>query len=53
MNWTLLDVQKLPGFTAETPRHEFTIAKPAKWNIYRLNVTAADDNEGIRSQRSN
>lgn len=45
-NWTVLDTEDAPGFTAESPRREFTIAKPAKWNIYRLSVTAANEVEG-------
>lgn len=46
--WTLLDARKPPLFTAETPRREFAIAQPAKWNIYRLNVTAANEQEGVQ-----
>ena len=46
-NWTRLDLQS-PGFTEENPRREFTIADPAKWNMYRLAVTAADEREGVR-----
>lgn len=45
--WTSLDIQKAPEFNEHTRRHEFTIAKPAKWNIYRLNITAAHEPEGI------
>ncbi len=45
-NWTVLDTENAPGFTAESSRREFTIAKPAKWNIYRLSVTAANEMEG-------
>ncbi len=48
VTWTTLDLQNAPGFTEQTQRREFTIAKPAKWNIYRLNVTAANENEGIQ-----
>ena len=47
VSWTVLDTQDAPGFTAESPRREFSIARPAKWNIYRLNVTAANEKEGI------
>ncbi len=47
-NWTLLDQQETPGFTGETSRREFTIAKPAKWNLYRLSVAAANASEGVR-----
>ena len=47
-SWTRLDVQEAPGFNALSPRREFPVAKPAKWNIYRLSVTAANENEGIQ-----
>lgn len=47
-SWTLLDTRKAPGFAEQTPRREFTIAKPAKWSIYRLSVTAANENEGTQ-----
>ncbi len=47
VSWTVLDSQKAPGFSESTPRREFPIAQPAKWNIYRLSVTAAHENEGI------
>ncbi|WP_202921648.1 nucleoside hydrolase [Anatilimnocola aggregata] len=46
-SWTRLDLQAKPGFSAETHRREFTIAQPAKWNAFRLQVTA-DDKAGIR-----
>lgn len=46
-HWTRLDTQEAPGFAAQTPRREFQIAKPAKWNLYRLSVTAANVNEGV------
>jgi len=46
VTWASLDIQKTPEFSEQTPRREFTIAKPAKWNIYRLNVTAAHEAEG-------
>ena len=46
-SWTVLDTQNAPGFTAELPRREFTIATPAKWNLYRLSVVAANEKEGI------
>ncbi len=45
--WILLDRQEAPGFTKQLTLREFTIAKPAKWNIYRLRVAAADDSEGV------
>ena len=47
-NWTRLDLQEVPGFSEETTRREFNLIKPAKWNVYRLNVKAADEREGIR-----
>jgi len=45
--WTSLDIQKAPDFSEQTRRHEFAIAKPAKWNLYRLDVSAAHAQEGI------
>ena len=48
VSWTRLDGQAAPGFSEVTPRHEFLIANPGKWNIYRLSVTAANANEGIQ-----
>lgn len=47
-SWTRLDIQQAPGFTEQTPRGEFTIAKPAKWNLYRFSVSAANENEGVQ-----
>ncbi|MEO8429576.1 MAG: Ig-like domain-containing protein, partial [Verrucomicrobiota bacterium] len=47
ITWASLDIRKTPEFSGQTRRREFTIAKPAKWNIYRLNVTAAHEPEGI------
>ena len=47
VTWTSLDMQKTPRFTGQTSRCEFTIAKPAKWNLYRLNITAANPQEGL------
>ena len=46
--WTCLDLQEAPGFSEQATRREFTIAKPSKWNLYRLNVKAADGKEGIQ-----
>lgn len=46
-SWNRLDLQAKPGFSAAMPRREFTIAQPAKWNAFRLQVTA-DDKAGIR-----
>jgi hypothetical protein len=48
VSWTRLDLQKDPGFTESTPRREFTLAKPAMWNLYRLGVTAANESEGAQ-----
>jgi hypothetical protein len=47
ITWASLDIQKTPEFSGQPRRREFTIAKPAKWNIYRLNVSAANAQEGI------
>jgi len=44
--WTDLDVQQNPGFSAQDKRREFTLAKPQKWNCYRVTVTAANADEG-------
>jgi hypothetical protein len=46
--WTVLDAQRAPGFGEATPRREFSVASPAKWNAYRLTVTAADGAAGVR-----
>jgi hypothetical protein len=46
--WTRLDLQEAPGLSEQITRREFTIAKPAKWNLYRMNVKAADEREGIQ-----
>ena len=46
--WARLDFQMEPGFSERMPRREFIIAKPTKFNIYRLSVTAADGNEGVQ-----
>ena len=48
VSWSVVDAQQAPGFSEQTPRREFTIARPAKWNIYRLNVTAAHEDEGVQ-----
>ncbi len=45
--WTRLDVRDAPGFTGPAPRRTFTVAAPAKWNAYRLNLVARDANEGV------
>ena len=47
VRWTRLDLQADPGFNEQAPRREFTLAKPGKWNIYRLSVTAAREHEGV------
>ncbi len=46
VRWTHLDTQESPGFTAQKQRREFQIAKPMKWNLYRLSVTATNEDEG-------
>jgi len=46
VTWASLDIQKTPEFSEPTHRREFTLAKPAKWNIYRLNITAAHEPDG-------
>ncbi len=46
-NWTRLNLQSNPDFSAQRPRREFAIAEPAKWNAFRLQVTA-DDKAGVR-----
>ena len=47
-HWTELDVRKAPGFGVRLARQEFTLANTAKWNRYRLDVTAKNANEGVR-----
>lgn len=46
--WTPLDRQEAPGFNDQVLRREFTLARPAKWNTYRLAVTAANEKEGVQ-----
>ena len=46
-SWTVLDTQNDPWINGYTPRSEFKIANASKWNIYRLNVTAANLTEGV------
>lgn len=46
--WTRLDVQESPGFTEQSPRREFPVAKPAKWNMYRLSVSSDNGGEGVQ-----
>ena len=50
-SWTRLDARTAPGFSPATPRREFAIAEPAKWNQYRLRVTADDERAGISISR--
>ncbi len=47
-NWTTLDTRSSPGFDPSTRRLEFAVDSPAKWNVYRLRLTAANSAEGIR-----
>jgi inosine-uridine nucleoside N-ribohydrolase len=47
ITWTSLDIQTTPELNAQKQRREFSLAKPAKWNIYRLNVAAANAQDGI------
>ena len=53
VHWTVLDTQQDAGFTDQRPRREFTIAQPAKWNIYRLSVDPAGVTKATRSRPSN
>ena len=46
--WTRLDLQEAPAFTEQTTRREFSLRNPAKWNLYRLQVTAAEAKEGVQ-----
>jgi hypothetical protein len=48
VRWTDLDVQTDPGFGEPTPLREFALASTAKWNRYRLAVTAKDVQAGVR-----
>ena len=48
VTWTRLDRQETPGFTGQSPRREFPVVQPAKWNLYRLGMTAANDNQGLQ-----
>ncbi|WP_439621939.1 nucleoside hydrolase [Gemmata sp.] len=45
--WTRLDVRDDPGFTDAAPRRTFSVAAPAKWNAYRLNLVARTESEGV------
>ena len=45
-SWTVLDSQSALAVTDQTARLVFPIAKPEKWNSYRLTVTAADADAG-------
>jgi len=46
--WTSLDIREATGFSEQATRREFTVAKPSKWNLFRLNAKAADGKEGIQ-----
>ncbi|MBN9690995.1 MAG: nucleoside hydrolase [Verrucomicrobia bacterium] len=46
--WTRLDWQEAPAFSDEATRREFPIAQVAKFNLYRLRVTAADNGAGVQ-----
>jgi len=46
--WTVLDEQSDAGFTAGVVRREFPITEPRKWNLFRLQFTAADPGEGVQ-----
>ena len=46
--WTVLDEQKDPSFNTYAAIREFPVAKPRKWNIYRLQFTAANATEGVQ-----
>jgi hypothetical protein len=48
IRWTELDAQPNPDFGERVPRREFTLANAAKWNRYRLAVTAKDAKAGVR-----
>ncbi len=45
--WTRLDSRQAPAFGDSAKRLEFTVAKPAKWNSYRLVATPVKEAEGI------
>ena len=45
--WTRLDLRDNPGFTEQAPRRTFDVATPAKWNVYRLNLVAAEEKDGV------
>lgn len=45
--WTRLDARDDPGFTDAAPRRTFSVAAPAKWNVYRLNLVAGTETEGV------
>ena len=46
--WTRLDWQEAPAFSEPATRREFPIAQAAKFNLYRLRVTAADGKAGAQ-----
>jgi hypothetical protein len=45
--WTVLDTQAAPAFSPQQLRREFAVAHPGKWNLYRINLTAANENTGV------
>ena len=47
-SWMRLDLQEAPSFSEQATRREFPITNPAKWNLYRLQVTAADAKTGVQ-----
>ncbi len=46
--WTRLDLQEAPAFSEQATRREFPVAQPAKFNLHRLRVTAADEKAGVQ-----
>ena len=46
--WTVLDRQQAHGLDEANPRREFTLASPAKWNVFRLTLSAANEAEGVQ-----
>ncbi|MEN9283100.1 MAG: hypothetical protein RLZZ179_593 [Verrucomicrobiota bacterium] len=45
LTWTVIDRQTRPAF--DRPEREFSVAAPAKHNLYRLHVTAANAAAGV------
>ena len=48
IRWMELDAHADPGFGERMQRREFALANTAKWNHYRLAVTAKDGKEGVK-----